>query len=116
MSEKIVLACVKNEYEERRQQQPIQYQHALLRSQSEQHLSYNQETEHAGTLNSSLRTDASQVREINLTNEHVDLNKLNYNRVFSFQTVDSTATTMFNSAAYFSEDPAADRLFAVTNP
>ncbi|XP_015172335.1 PREDICTED: Golgi-specific brefeldin A-resistance guanine nucleotide exchange factor 1 [Polistes dominula] len=31
-------------------------------------------------------------------------------------TVDSTATTMFNSAAYFSEDPAADRLFVVTNP
>ncbi|KAK0166292.1 hypothetical protein PV328_004726 [Microctonus aethiopoides] len=25
-------------------------------------------------------------------------------------------TTMFNSAAYFSEDPAADRLFVVTNP
>lgn len=23
---------------------------------------------------------------------------------------------MFNSAAYFSEDPAADRLFVVTNP
>lgn len=88
-SEKIVLASVKNEYEERRQQ--LQYQQALLCSQSEQHLSYNQETEHAGTLNSSLRTDASQI-------------------------VDSTATTMFNSAAYFSEDPAADRLFAVTNP
>ncbi|XP_032687446.1 Golgi-specific brefeldin A-resistance guanine nucleotide exchange factor 1 [Odontomachus brunneus] len=31
-------------------------------------------------------------------------------------TVDSTAATMFNSAAYFSEDPAADRLFVVTNP
>lgn len=40
------------------------------------------------------------------------------NRVFSLQTmtVDSAATTMFNSAAYFTEDPAADRLFAVTNP
>lgn len=60
-SEKIALASVKNEYEERRQQ--LQYQQALLRSQSEQHLSYNQETEHAETLNSSLRTDASQVRD-----------------------------------------------------
>lgn len=40
------------------------------------------------------------------------------NRMFSLQTttVDSTTATMFNSAAYFSEDPAADRLFAVTNP
>ncbi|XP_043279451.1 Golgi-specific brefeldin A-resistance guanine nucleotide exchange factor 1 [Venturia canescens] len=28
----------------------------------------------------------------------------------------SVTTTMFNSAAYFSEDPAADRLFVVTNP
>ncbi|XP_015114906.1 Golgi-specific brefeldin A-resistance guanine nucleotide exchange factor 1 [Diachasma alloeum] len=28
----------------------------------------------------------------------------------------SVATTMFNSAAYFADDPAADRLFAVTNP
>lgn len=56
-SEKIALASVKNEYG----RQQLQCQHALLRSQSEQHLSYNQETEHAGTLNSSLRTDASQV-------------------------------------------------------
>lgn len=38
--------------------------------------------------------------------------------MFCFQTmtVDSTAATMFNSAAYFSEDPAADCLFVVTNP
>ncbi|XP_063985366.1 Golgi-specific brefeldin A-resistance guanine nucleotide exchange factor 1 [Diachasmimorpha longicaudata] len=28
----------------------------------------------------------------------------------------SVPTTMFNSAAYFADDPAADRLFAVTNP
>ncbi|XP_031833133.2 sec7 domain-containing protein garz [Nomia melanderi] len=40
------------------------------------------------------------------------------NRANSSETtaISSTAATMFNSAAYFSEDPAADRLFAVTNP
>ena len=89
--EKATTVNVKNEYEERRQQ--LQYQQALLHSQSEQHLPYNQEIEHAEALNSSLRTDTSQT-----------------------MTVDSAATTMFNSAAYFTEDPAADRLFAVTNP
>ena len=89
--EKAITVNVQNEYEERRQQ--LQYQQALLHSQSEQHLSYNQQIEHAGALNSSLRTDTSQT-----------------------MTVDSAATTMFNSAAYFTEDPAADRLFAVTNP
>ncbi|KAL6443797.1 hypothetical protein ACFW04_001694 [Cataglyphis niger] len=31
-------------------------------------------------------------------------------------TVDSTGTTTINSAAYFSDDPAADLLFVVTNP
>ncbi|XP_011301518.1 golgi-specific brefeldin A-resistance guanine nucleotide exchange factor 1 [Fopius arisanus] len=34
----------------------------------------------------------------------------------SIQINQSVPATMFNSAAYFAEDPAADRLFAVTNP
>ncbi|KOC68764.1 Golgi-specific brefeldin A-resistance guanine nucleotide exchange factor 1 [Habropoda laboriosa] len=89
-------ATPRNEYEEwiREQQQQQHYQQASIDSQSVQHLAYKQETEHDGTLNSSLRANSSQT-----------------------MTVDSSAAaTMFNSAAYFSEDPAADRLFVVTNP
>lgn len=73
-------------YEEQRQ-----CQQTLLRS--EQYLSDMQGMERTGILNSSSRSDAYQT-----------------------VSVDSAATTMFNSAAYFSEDPAADRLFVVTNP
>jgi len=39
--------------------------------------------------------------------------------MFCLQTMpatDSTGATTFNSAAYFSEDSAADLLFVVTNP
>lgn len=80
-----------NEYEDWRQQQ--QFQRAPLHSQGVQHSTYKQETEHTGTLNTALHANSSQT-----------------------MTVDSATATMFNSAAYFSEDPAADRLFAVTNP
>lgn len=73
-------------YEEQRQ-----CQQTLLRS--EQYLSDMQGMERTGILNSSSRSDAYQT-----------------------VSVDSATTTMFNSAAYFSEDPAADRLFVVTNP
>lgn len=75
------------EYEEWMQQQKNS-----LRQQSLQHLPYKQELQQLGTVNSPHRANSSET------------------------TVDSTAATMFNSAAYFSEDPAADRLFVVTNP
>ncbi|XP_015585956.1 Golgi-specific brefeldin A-resistance guanine nucleotide exchange factor 1 [Cephus cinctus] len=38
------------------------------------------------------------------------------NHSFEVQTPDNSSATMFNSAAYFGEDSAADRLFVVTDP
>ncbi|XP_076680881.1 sec7 domain-containing protein garz [Andrena cerasifolii] len=67
---------------------PQQQQH-----HSVQHLPYKQEPQHVGTVIVPHRASSSETT-----------------------TVESTAATMFNSAAYFIEDPAADRLFAVTNP
>nr|XP_033335671.1 Golgi-specific brefeldin A-resistance guanine nucleotide exchange factor 1 [Megalopta genalis] len=81
------------EYEDRRQQQQQQQQQSSPRQHSVQHLLYKQKQQHVGTVNSSHSANSSETTAIS-----------------------STAATMFNSAAYFSEDPAADRLFAVTNP
>ncbi|XP_054008393.1 Golgi-specific brefeldin A-resistance guanine nucleotide exchange factor 1 [Hylaeus anthracinus] len=77
-------------YEEWRQQH---LDGSPLHQNSVQHLLYKQEPQDVGAVNSSHRENSSETTA-----------------------VDSTAATMFNSAAYFSEDPAADRLFAVTNP
>ncbi|XP_076292687.1 sec7 domain-containing protein garz [Lasioglossum baleicum] len=76
------------EYEEQRQSQQ-----SSPRQHSVQHLLYKQEPQHVGTVNSTHRANSSETTAIS-----------------------STVATIFNSAAYFSEDPAADRLFAVTNP
>ncbi|XP_076241109.1 sec7 domain-containing protein garz [Calliopsis andreniformis] len=80
-----------SKYEEWKQQHHLQVSpqdhHAV------QHLPYQQEPQQIGTINASHCASSSETTA-----------------------VDSTAATMFNSSAYFSEDPTADRLFAVTNP
>ncbi|KAG5305975.1 GBF1 factor, partial [Pseudoatta argentina] len=83
----LILAMRK--YEEWKQQQ--EQQQMLMQQQCTQHVQSAQ-YQHPTTENSPYRVDPSET------------------------TVDSTGTTTFNSAAYFSEDPAADLLFVVTNP
>ncbi|XP_012064211.1 PREDICTED: golgi-specific brefeldin A-resistance guanine nucleotide exchange factor 1 [Atta cephalotes] len=83
----LILAMKK--YEEWKQQQ--EQQQMLMQQQCTQHVQSAQ-YQHPTTENSPYRVDPSET------------------------TVDSTGTTTFNSAAYFSEDPAADLLFVVTNP
>ncbi|KAF7390728.1 hypothetical protein HZH66_009208 [Vespula vulgaris] len=82
-------------YEKWIQQHSLQQQKCSLEDPCTQPFVYkqNQEFQHMATVNPSHCADTSETT-----------------------TVDTTATTMFNSAAYFSEDPAADRLFVVTNP
>ncbi|XP_034180833.2 sec7 domain-containing protein garz [Osmia lignaria lignaria] len=77
-----------SKYEEERQQ----HQQVSLESQSIPLLPQKQQFQNAGVANFSLRTNSSETTNLD------------------------SAAAMFNSAAYFSEDPAADRLFAVTNP
>ncbi|XP_043262335.1 Golgi-specific brefeldin A-resistance guanine nucleotide exchange factor 1 isoform X1 [Colletes gigas] len=71
----------------------INYEEWKQQQHSVQYIPYKRGPQDVGTMNSSHRANSSETTS-----------------------VDSTAATMFNSAAYFSEDPAADRLFAVTNP
>ncbi|XP_072748156.1 Golgi-specific brefeldin A-resistance guanine nucleotide exchange factor 1 [Anoplolepis gracilipes] len=90
----LILAMRK--YEEWKQQEQ-QQQQMLMQQQCAQHTqSYEQPAQHQCSVtegSSPYRVDPSETT-----------------------TVDSTGTTTFNSAAYFSEDPAADLLFVVTNP
>ncbi|XP_076161643.1 sec7 domain-containing protein garz isoform X2 [Ptiloglossa arizonensis] len=80
------------EYEEWRQQHHQQV--STLQQHDVEHLPHKEEPQDVGTaVNPSHRANSSETTAVN-----------------------STAATMFNSAAYFSEDPVADRLFAVTNP
>ncbi|XP_024884450.1 Golgi-specific brefeldin A-resistance guanine nucleotide exchange factor 1 isoform X2 [Temnothorax curvispinosus] len=85
----LILAMRK--YEEWKQQQ--EQQQMLMQQQCTQH-TQSAQYQHSVTENSPYRVDPSEK-----------------------MTVDSTGTTTtFNSASYFSEDPAADLLFVVTNP
>ncbi|EFN64799.1 Golgi-specific brefeldin A-resistance guanine nucleotide exchange factor 1 [Camponotus floridanus] len=61
-------------------------------------------------------TTAERQQQSQLVSLNEEKNRSLKSMMQNTTTVDSTGTTTFNSAAYFSEDPAADLLFVVTNP
>ncbi|EZA59947.1 hypothetical protein DMN91_000370 [Ooceraea biroi] len=85
------------EWRQQQQQQILMQQQCIQQQCMQQHapISYGQvaQYQHSPTENPSYRADPPET-----------------------MTVDPTPATTFNSAAYFSEDPAADLLFVVTNP
>ncbi|XP_012252835.2 Golgi-specific brefeldin A-resistance guanine nucleotide exchange factor 1 isoform X2 [Athalia rosae] len=74
--------------------QPPQPQHQYLHLHQQQ--AHQQQLQYPGV--------ASPVHQVHLSSSPV------------MTTEGTSSATVFNSAAYFSEDPAADRLFAVTTP
>ncbi|KAF7995834.1 hypothetical protein HCN44_006941 [Aphidius gifuensis] len=99
---------------QQQQQQLQQQQQQQQKSPSSDSLSLINlvEQEQPTFSGSSIAPQPDIISDISSDNDYKISNK-NNSHMTNEDTMD---TTMFNSAAYFSEDPAADRLFIVTNP